>query len=622
MPERSNVDKKISQMEEEDRNTRVRNGSKGVLAVLWLASLIALPSFQAAFAGSPEEGLDCQLCTRACDDSKDCDIAFFPNLAEIAVMRAEIEMERANCTSEFDIEEELSNRIQDPRTPLSALCLFSSDPSLWFVVINFFGYSLFAAFPKLVTQFNLQSLDTILHAGMICARLSVRTSNCWNWSIEWHSVALRTISSIIHGTPRSCCIFEVIYLGVAMSDIDFVRGRSQSMVIFGEFREQLQNLTLILFTVFAFSSLRKTAFAALLEAQSSKYLETAAMAVMKSTCDAVARLSSSYELIEPCPKLAHLLLRAGTMESTNFAELLDEDSQLVFKSWAEGEHHDTVQSQHVSMRDVNGSRVSLQLFYVAGEMAAGERFFIVGVKEDLEANWNMEPRPPPKTQQEVPMALPLTFAPGSNLNLSEVPIMQDVSDSSRHSYTSDSRNSSAGSAQSMALDTLNDNPELLQDTGRMFAFLDLHHVDYLITRCSVEFHMFFGPLLAGACFKKFIREVHHLQFGKWFQNSVNELSWSNEASKDLALPLKVRRQGATFDINVVLKLHPGQASNSGALQAVVMSVKEVACESYTSKRKGKGKRIRKGRQTQTPKGNAIHPGQNQVLYALDGKLEL
>eukprot|EP00928_Gymnodinium_smaydae_P036276 TRINITY_DN25377_c0_g1_i1.p1 TRINITY_DN25377_c0_g1~~TRINITY_DN25377_c0_g1_i1.p1 ORF type:complete len:630 (+),score=126.72 TRINITY_DN25377_c0_g1_i1:110-1999(+) len=100
--------------------------------------------------------------------------------------------------------------------------------------------------------------------------------------------------------------------------------------------------------------------------------------VLSSMCDAIVHLDSEHKLASPCPKLAGLLLRHGSVstgegasfvdhlaegERERFEEFLRKEAQLVQEQTvedAEGDD-DIGHVYHSSLRDVNGTRVPVHL---------------------------------------------------------------------------------------------------------------------------------------------------------------------------------------------------------------------------------------------------------------------
>jgi len=551
-PEDSILEQKLQEMEEEERLSRSLKWPRKTLLLFCLASAYILIANHWYLIWRPVD-LECSMCTMACE--RNCLPAFL-NQAEVEAMRlAATERVRLNCTSETDPESELSKAFSRPKSFASRFFGHSLSVGL---CITLMAYALLTTFPTLVTPLALLLLESILAAGMLFSQyMSQNPVDSTNVT----PVIFRIVCASIHGTPRSTFLINAVYLALFLAivmpedeRIEGENGRSRTVRAMVITLQQLEHMLVIQGTAAVFRVLRRTTFEARLEVQSSKYLESTLMAVLSGTCDAVVRLSSSFEIIEPCPKLAHLLLKAGSMESANFASLLGDDSRQVFMDRV-NESRSLVQSQHVTMLDSSHGQVFLQLYYTKGETVTGECFYLVGVKEDLESGWKANPL----------------------LNMHPMTDMTHLSKfSKRMPENEPSEDQSESSAESMILAVSSPAySHLPLGEYPMLSWIEPLTEDFQIQKCTLAFQAQFGPLFAGASLQNIIAKTHMREFEKWFQSSCNIVCQMGGAGKQFEVPLSVDRGKTIYQMIARLQvLHDGEP-DSKVSELVMISFRDV-----------------------------------------------
>ncbi|CAK0871030.1 unnamed protein product [Prorocentrum cordatum] len=330
----------------------------------------------------------------------------------------------------------------------------------------------------------------------------------------------RIAVSIVHCRPRLTLVLGLVYVA-AVSPVYEPADTRQELIV-----------SLLMFAVTA--SVRKSRdaeFLAMLEAKTSRNVESTAGGLLSSVCDAVVHLSQDLLFSKPAAHLATLLLRSPTTMGVgaSFVDLAfdaSEKDRLI--TFLKRPMYDT-STVHVSLKDSWGMQVKFQLFHAQGIDIEDEPIHIVGVKEDSDFL-----RVPPESE------------------LRDRPV---VSRSDAFAGISEHSISLSGSFSSGVL------------IGTKSAGMTVHinpDVDGLpILHCSAEFLNLSGPICEGAGLLQWV--VNKRAFMKWAMVAYNSIM------DDLEFGDCAQDQKPSMDtFNIRLKLpHMGLAVREISANAVL-----------------------------------------------------
>jgi len=185
----------------------------------------------------------------------------------------------------------------------------------------------------------------------------------------------RLAVSIVHCRPRVTLMLGLMYVA-GVSPVYEPADTRQELIV-----------SLLMFAVTA--SVRKSRdaeFLAMLEAKTSRNVESIAGGLLSSVCDAVVHMSQDLRFSKPATHLATLLLRSPTTMGVgvSFADLaFDASEKDRLTAFLERPMSDT-STVHVSLRDSWGKPVKCQLFHAQGFDIDDRPIHVVGVTEEAE----------------------------------------------------------------------------------------------------------------------------------------------------------------------------------------------------------------------------------------------
>ena len=134
--------------------------------------------------------------------------------------------------------------------------------------------------------------------------------------------------------------------------------------------------------------------------------------LLSAMCDCVVYLDTKCNIVEPCPKLANLLMRPSLAsasiakplteflapgEEPRFSNYLQQE-RLHALSRGEDPSWSPAQALHLNLIDASGASVPVEVFGASIQDADGVCFHLVGIKEAIEsASW----RPVPSSATEL-----------------------------------------------------------------------------------------------------------------------------------------------------------------------------------------------------------------------------
>ncbi|CAK0859012.1 unnamed protein product [Prorocentrum cordatum] len=288
----------------------------------------------------------------------------------------------------------------------------------------------------------------------------------------------RIAVSVVHCKPRLTLGLGLVYVA-AVSPVYEPADTRQELIV-----------SLLMFAVTA--SVRKSRdaeFLAMLEAKTSRNVESIAGGLLSSVCDAVVHMSQDLLFSKPAAHLATLLLRSPTTMGVgvSFIDLAfdasEKDRLITFLKRPMSD----ASTVHASLKDSWGMPVKFQLFHAQGIDIDDEPIHIVGVKEDSDFL-----RAPPESE------------------LRDRPV---VSRSDAFAGISEDSISLSGTFSSGVL------------IGTHSAGMTVHinpDVDGLpILHCSAEFLNLSGPICEGAGLLQWV--VNKRSFMKWAMVAYNNI---------------------------------------------------------------------------------------------------
>ncbi|CAK0844748.1 unnamed protein product [Prorocentrum cordatum] len=357
----------------------------------------------------------------------------------------------------------------------------------------------------------------------------------------------RIAVSIVHCRPRLTLVLGLVYTAAVAPVYDPADIRQELIV------------SLLIFAITA--SVRKSRdaeFLAMLEAKTSRSVESTAGGLLSSVCDAVVHLSHDFLFSKPAAHLATLLLRSPkTMGvGVSFVDLAfdasEKDRVITFLKQSMSD----TSTVHVSLKDSWGMPVNFQLFHAQGINIDDEPIHIVGLKEDSDFL-----RAPPESE------------------LRDSPV---VSPADRFAGISEDSISFSGSFSSRV------------PIGTHSAGMTVHinpGVDGLpILQCSPEFLSLSGPICEGAGLLPWV--INKRAFMNWAKVAYNNIMDDYEfgdGAKDkkpgmetFNIRLKLPHMGLTvreISANAVLRLDfaEDQGSDVTSSPRILLVLEDVFC---------------------------------------------
>jgi len=286
----------------------------------------------------------------------------------------------------------------------------------------------------------------------------------------------RLAVSIVHCRPRVTLMLGLMYVA-GVSPVYEPADTRQELIV-----------SLLVFAITA--SVRKSRdaeFLAVLEAKTSRSVESIAGGLLSSVCDAVVHMSRDFQFSKPAAHLATLLLRSPTTMGVgvSFVDLAADASEKDrLTAFLERPMSDT-STVHVSLKDSWGMTVKFQLFHAHGIDIDDEPIHIVGLKEDSE-----ELRAPPEGKLRDSQVIP----PCS--------LLAGISE--------DSISVSGSSSSGVLIGT---------ECGGMTVHINPEGHGLPILQCSAEFLSLSGPLCEGAGLLQWV--VNRDAFMEWAEGAYN-----------------------------------------------------------------------------------------------------
>jgi len=374
----------------------------------------------------------------------------------------------------------------------------------------------------------------------------------------------RIAVSIVHCRPRLTLVLGLVYVA-AVSPVYEPADTRQELIV-----------SLLMFAVTA--SVRKSRdaeFLAMLEAKTSRNVESIAGGLLSSVCDAVVHLSQDLLFSKPAAHLATLLFRSPTTMGVgvSFVDLaFDASEKDRLDTFLNRPMYDA-STVHVSFKYSWGMPLKFQLFHAQGIDIDDEPIHIVGVKEDSDFL-----RAPPDSE------------------LRDRPV---VSRSDACAGISEDSISLSGSFSSGAL------------IGTQCAGMTVHinpDIDGLpILHCSAEFLKLSGPVCEGAGLLQWV--VNKRAFMKWatvaYNNLMDDLECGDGAQDQnpsmgtFKIHLKLPHMGSAvreISANAVLRLDVTVDGGRDVTPSgqIVLSLGDVTCVrrgSSSERRRQKSRRL-------------------------------
>lgn len=233
---------------------------------------------------------------------------------------------------------------------------------------------------------------------------------------------------------------------------------------------------------------RESEIHATFKAKTSRSFEDAAAALLSTLCDAVVHVSDNedFQIVRPSDRLAAILLitSAESLKGTSFLANVEPEDHDRLREFL-GRKNVSAGSLHITMRDVAGSSVEMQVFHTRGLDIDGNVFHVVGLKDDSE-----------HPEQ------PSDFFPEDI----EIPVRNQCP-----SIAEDS----CSTASLSTIDIANDNEQLA-------AWINPWKPGYTIEKFSMSFTVLTGPCAPGTMFLNWVANKN--EFTEWVQYFVNDVS--------------------------------------------------------------------------------------------------
>jgi len=301
---------------------------------------------------------------------------------------------------------------RENRTRSSAL-IYIYDSEAFPLLCSLICATLLDAVPSLVTTCSLDWCNVLLSA-VWCWKFAVMQNVNFLYNETW-ILLCRIVQIIVCGNARLTMMLHGIVCTVSV--LSFAQGLPPGHYKASRYQD-LQVVTFVVISVVGWClEQRHMAEAhALIRARQSDHASALVYSLLSAMCDAVAKLDADMRLTEPCPKLASLLLREGPqppgMHFTGFMPAEDAEHFCEHVAiWSGVEKEEDKEEGlsampahvlHTHLNDGNNMKLPVELFYSCVPDVHGQPAYLIGIKEQREAN---DPRPvhaDPPTDRSIP----------------------------------------------------------------------------------------------------------------------------------------------------------------------------------------------------------------------------
>lgn len=275
-------------------------------------------------------------------------------------------------------------------------------------------FSSLAWIKPLPTPSSLDQANIVLAAMWIWRYCTLEAG--WyleNASFLW---VCRAVQGIVMGNSRLTSVLHVVVsmVDMTMFNILDVGGQRASHMYVetttilptmshekGYAGAQIGIIFFVIVLTWSFESLMVSEAEALAKAIRSDRSKALVERLLSAMCDCVVYLDTNCNILQPCPKLAQLLMRpslASAAIAKPLTEFLAPDEQPRFWNYLEQERlhasssgekasNELARALHFNLVDASGMQVPVEVFAASIEDSDGVCFHVVGIQEAQESGW-------------------------------------------------------------------------------------------------------------------------------------------------------------------------------------------------------------------------------------------